>query len=55
MLAKHIENEKISIRGSDFDDDEFILTNFHLHWGYHDYHGSEHLIGKRLRYFQFVN
>ena len=35
MQGKHIENEKISIKGSDFDpDEEFEFQDFHFHWGY---------------------
>jgi len=34
----------LAIRGSDMDDDTFDLLQFHFHWGYNDFHGSEHLI-----------
>jgi carbonic anhydrase len=35
--------EKISIKGSDFDQ-EYDFLQFHFHWGFNDYHGSEHYI-----------
>jgi len=42
-LISHAGGPKISIKGSDFDQDyEFSHLNFH--WGFNDYHGSEHLI-----------
>ena len=42
MLDKSIEN-KVKVQGSDFDT-QFELLQFHFHWGYNNYHGSEHTV-----------
>ena len=44
VVVSPISNaEKISIKGSDFDQ-EYDFLQFHFHWGFNDYHGSEHYI-----------
>ena len=36
-----------SVKGSDLKRDDFYLEQFHFHWSYNDYHGSEYFIGSR--------
>ena len=39
----NINQDVFKIGGSDFDE-SFELLQFHFHWGYNNYQGSEHLI-----------
>lgn len=45
MVVSKISNQtdKIRVEGSNFQE-PFELLQFHFHWGFNDYHGSEHLI-----------
>ncbi|CAF0723683.1 unnamed protein product [Brachionus calyciflorus] len=43
VVVSNIKNDQFTIDGSDFDEN-FNLLQFHFHWGYNKYHGSEHLI-----------
>lgn len=37
------DQTKLSVKGSDFDQD-FELLQFHFHWGFNDFQGSEHYV-----------
>ena len=37
------QNTVVGVRGSNFDE-QYNLLQFHLHWGFNDFQGSEHLI-----------
>lgn len=43
VVVTNINDEKFSINGSNFGK-QFDLLQFHFHWGYNNFQGSEHQI-----------
>ena len=46
VRATLLNNNVISLKGSDLNE-TFYLKNFHFHWGYNNFQGSEHFIDSK--------